>query len=401
MRVWEVENDKAIPTDLVREQDFILRVRRLHRLGTPHLVINLVLGAMQSLGSRRALEAMQEKLRDFAKVTNGTFADMSNGDVFISWEETADANILSSRVIAAILPEDHQEDVCKIVLTYHLPQDYPLLRERANYYVEIVQSAALLNNNSPSEVLKSYVAHGGLTAWSVDQIGKLLDDIDLRRYSRVQPVYRRDDKGVFAPQWEEHFISFEDLRRERFPKIDIITPEHLFLALCETLDQKLLAGLTESYDTLAGRSVSFNLSVSTVMGSVFAGFAHRVPASQHHYVGFEIHRGDLLQDFARTLSAIEVLRREKFRVALDSVTPDMLPYLNTALFDVDYIKVNVSKDRVELLKDPAIRKALAQIPAEKIVFFRCDNEAALAAGVDLGVRYYQGWLIDDKAAKKV
>lgn len=48
MRIWEIEDNKAIPSDLVREQDFVMRVRRLNRLVTPALVINLVISAFDA-----------------------------------------------------------------------------------------------------------------------------------------------------------------------------------------------------------------------------------------------------------------------------------------------------------------------------------------------------------------
>ena len=89
------------------------------------------------------------------------------------------------------------------------------------------------------------------------------------------------------------------------------------------------------------------------------------------------------------------MHREGFKVAIDSVTPDMVNYLNLAAFDVDFIKINVSKDRAGLLADPAIREGLARIPKEKLIFFRCDNERALKAGLEMGVGKFQGWMIDD------
>ena len=402
MRVWEFEDNNAIPSDLVREQDFILRVRRLQRLGTPHLVINIVLNALDIIiKSRRALEALQERLQEFAKLTSGTYAEMSNGDVFIIWEETHDSQILSTRIVSAILPEGHSvEDTSQFLLTYHMPQDYTPLRERANHYVEVVRTSANMRNEaSTSNVLQSDAARGPLTAWSVDQIGKLISDIDLRRYGRTQPIYRYQPDGTWKPECEEYFISFEDLRRERFPKLDIITPEHLFLALCETMDLRLLSSLAQRHETIAGRNIHMNLSVATVLGTVFAQFTHSVPLKERELICFELHRGDLLQDFALTLNAISVLKKEGFKVAIDSVTPDMALYLNLTAFDVDFIKVNVSKDRAEQLSDPVIRKALEKIPPDKLIFFRCDNEKALAIGLELGVSKFQGWLIDDAVSK--
>ncbi|MFY9287347.1 MAG: EAL domain-containing protein [Alphaproteobacteria bacterium] len=397
MRVWEVSDNKAIPTDLVREQDFILRVRRINRLGTPHLVVNLVLSALEVISkNRRAIEAVQDRLQEFAKVTNAFYSEMSNGDVFLIWKDTNDAQTLSKRIVQAIMPEAQElQDTSQYLLTYHLPKDYTPLRERANHYVEVVQSiASMPGGGAPGDALKSEAARGPLNAWSLDQIGKLLSDIDLRRYGRTQPIYQYQADGSWKSICEEYFISFEDLRRERFPKLEI-PPEHLFMALCQTLDQRLIAALTEHFDTIADKPIQLNLAVSTILGSVFAQFARRIPHDKRGLVGFELNRGDLLQDFALTLSAIEVLKREGFKVAIDGVTPDMVTYINLGAFDVDYIKINVSKDRAGQLADPAIRKALLQIPAERLIFFRCDNEKALAVGLEMGVSKFQGWLIDD------
>jgi EAL domain-containing protein (putative c-di-GMP-specific phosphodiesterase class I) len=402
-RVWEFQDNNAIPSDLVREQDFILQVRRMQRLGTPHLVINLALQAIEPLAkNRRAFEAVQDSLRLFAKATNALFADMSNGDVFLVWENAANAQVLVSQLVEVMMPGGATpENIEKFLLSYSMPADYVRLRERANHYIEIVRAASAIPADGASEALRSEAARGPLTIWSADQINKLLSEIDLRRYSRTQSIYKRGSDGSWTPVCEEYFISIEDLRRERFPKLEIITPEHLFLALCETLDHQLLSTLVENNQTILGRSVNLNLSVAAVLSAIFAQFARGIPRDQRSKVGFEIHRGDLLQDFARSLGAFETLRQEGFKVALDAMTPDMAPYLNMAAFNVDYIKINVSRDRADLLSDPAIRKALAQIPPDRMIFFRCDNEKALAAGIEMGVTLFQGWLIDDAATKRV
>ena len=137
----------------------------------------------------------------------------------------------------------------------------------------------------------------------------------------------------------------------------------MFLALCETLDQRLLTSLIEHHQTIAGRSRSIlNLSVAAVMSATFAQFAHSVPREERGLIGFELHRGDLLQDFTRTLGAIDTLKQEGFKVALDSMTPDMARYMNLAAFDVDYIKINVSRDRAEQLAEPPSAKRWRKFP---------------------------------------
>ncbi len=388
-----------MPVDLVREQDFILRVRRLQRLGTRHFVINLVLSAIPALVKNRVqLTNIQISLKEFAKVSNGTYCEMSNGDAFILWEANANAPQLVQKLMSVLPIEKHEQgNTERFLLVYNLPGDYTALRERSNHYVEVVRASGGITN-APEDALKSETARGPLTAWSVDQIGKLLDDVDVRTYGRKQPIYRMDEQGALHAVSEEYFISFDDLRRERFPKLDLITPEHLFFALCEMIDQRLLSILTSAHATIAGKSMHFNLSVATVIGSVFAKFTHSVPREQRGLLTFEIHRGDLFQDFARTQNAIEVLHQEGFKVALDSVTPDMLPYINLTDMKFDFIKVNVSGDRIGLLATTAVRKALQQLPADKLIFFRCDSDSAMRTGRDLGIRLFQGWHIDDLAS---
>ncbi|MGE3623156.1 MAG: EAL domain-containing protein [Bdellovibrionales bacterium] len=399
MRIWEVDDNNAIPSDLVREQDFIMRVRRLNRLGTPYLVINLVLTAIESLTKNRsALETAQQRLQEFTKITHGLYAEMSNGDVFLCWEESKDTHVLPSRLLAALAPEDPGAgpgDTGKFMLIYHLPEGYTPVRERINHYVEIVRAASIIGQSEPQQTLQSDAARGPLTAWSVDQIEKLLGEIDLRRYVRTQSIYEYQADAKWRALSEEHYVSFDDLKRERFPKLEPAAPEHLFLELCQLLDQRLLGELALHYETIARHNVHLNLSVMSVMSPAFAQFCRAVPRTARGRICFEIHRGDLFQDFTKTLDAMMTLHREGYKVAIDSVTPDMANYLNLAAFEADYIKINVSKDRADMLVQPAIRQALAGLAREKLVFFRCDNERALAQGLELGVSKFQGWLIDD------
>ena len=398
MRIWEVEDNKALSADLVREQDFIMCIRRLHRLGTAHLVANIVLSAFDAQHQGRGpIEGAQQRLQDYVRPKNGSYHEMANGDVFVVWPDTASAKGFSQEAMRIALPQGTMlDDMAKGLLLYHLPADYAALRERANHYVEIAHNVvATPENSSPAQLLQSDAARGPLSAWSVNQIELLLKDIDLHRYVRTQPVYARLSDGHWKPLFEEQFIGFDALRAAHFPHLELGGPEHLFLELCQALDRRLLADLTEKYDTIAGRTLSLNLSVASVMGSVFAQFTHRVPRAERGKITFELHRGDLLQDFALTLNAMMTLHREGFRVAIDSVTPDMLSYLNLALFEADFIKLNVAKDRAGQLTVAATLAALSRIPREKLIFFHCDSEPALQAGIALGVTRYQGWLIDE------
>lgn len=394
MRVWELADNKVLPSDLVREQDFIMRVRRMQRQSVPCLVLNFILNAIEPLAkSQAAMEEVQKKLQEVARGTKGAYYEMSNGDVFIAWEQPDNSTLTVIRAIETMLTE-YGADTRQSLASYRMPENYSTLRERTNYYVEIVRASTIVGDETKVED-----AQGRLTAKNVDQIEHLLGEIDLRRYGRTQNFYHYVS-GTWKAAGEEYFVSFEDLRRERFPKLEIMAPEHFFLALCSVIDQRLLAMLTSSYEIIGGRMINLNVSVVTITGSVFAQFVHRVPRDQRALIGFELHCGDLFQDFSLALSAIDILKREGFRVILDSVTPDMVHYLNLGAFAIDAIKINVSKDRALQLDNPATRLGLERLPAQKLTFYRCDNQRALAIGQELGVSVFQGWLIDDLAGKK-
>jgi hypothetical protein len=286
-----------------------------------------------------------------------------------------------------------------LIHVYRMPADYAALRERVNVHIEQARTAmAEGDGGAPARMLRSEAARGPLTAWSVGQIEKLLEDIDINRYAQKQTIFEHRRGGRWTPLAEEHYVSFDELRRAWFPHLEVAAPEHLFLALCHAIDRRFLAAMTEHFDAkVAGQPVHLNISVASVMDAGFVRFAHKAPRGDRAKIAFELHRGDLLQDFTLTLNAMTLLHREGFRVVLDGVTPDMLGYLNLAAFEADCVKINVTQARVGLLGAPAALKALEAIPREKIIFFRCDNEPALDLGLELGVTKFQGWLPDARA----
>lgn len=402
MRAWEFDDNRAVPTNLVLEQDFILRIRRLHRLETPHLVANIQLSLIpHDYSGRGPLEDAHRRLQALALAQKGTYAEMTNGDVFLIWPDTMLAKAFPDQAMMVTLPNGVLPgDLEKYTLLFHLPDEYGQLRDRANTYVELSRaSEAAEDENAPARLLRSDAARGVLTAWSVNQVERLVKEIDLCSFIRSQSVYEFQSDRSWNHLFDEAFIGLEDVKQAYFPHLELRQPKHLFLELCQLFDKSLLSVLTQNYDSIAPMSLSLNLTLPTVLGTEFAQFTHRIPRAARQRIGFEIHCGDLMQDFTQTLNAIATLRQEGYKVAIDGVTPDMLNYINFSKFDVEYIKVNVSKDQVGTLKYPLIRAGISQAPHKRLIFFHCDTEVAIKAGLDLGVTKFQGWLVDDLARK--
>ena len=401
--MWEFDDTRAAPSSLVLEQDFILRIRRLHRLGTPHIVANIALSQIPSDHSGRgALEDVHRRLQALILAQKGAYSEMSNGDVFMVWPKTSISHVFPEQALMVTLPYGvGTDDFAKYVRIFNLPDDYPLLRESANHYVNVLRETMAGDDedeNAPARLLKSDMTRGPLTAWSVNLIEKLMKDIDLCQFIRTQSIYEYQKRDNSWKQLvDETFIGLEDVKSKFFPHIELTQPKHLFLELCQVLDRNLLDTLTINYDSVSDMNLSLNLTLPTVLGLEFAQFSRRIPRSSRGRIGFEIHCSDLLQDFTQTLNALGTIKQEGYKVSIDGITPDMLGYFNFARFDVDHIKINVSKDNANSLKYQAIREHFIKAPHEKLIFFHCDSEQALNAGIDLGVTKFQGWLVDDKA----
>lgn len=402
MRVWEVDDLKAQPGDIVREQDFIMRLRHMQRQSTPSTVINL------SFGSVPALQANIEKREQIIRNLSGLITEqkgqlhlMSQGDAFII---APDQSTQYQAILASIATVFHQHDIndpadiAKLMQAYSIPQDYAAARERTNHYIEAARASAQIGAANPAEIaLQGDQVRGALTPWALDQIIQLFATIDIRRYVRSQSIYQHSPSG-----WQEigaeYFVSVEELRRERFPRLDIRTPERLFMEICSELDYRLLNAFAEQPSSLASGKINLNVAVESVLGSSFAKFTHSLPLAQRQHMTFEINRGDMLLNFESTMNAMTLLTHEGFKIALDAIHPSMLPYINCAAFNTSYIKIRFGKDVLGQLQDPAVIGAIRKLPKERIILYRCDDEASLKAGLELGISLFQGWYIDDVVA---
>lgn len=406
MRQWEFIDDKAAPLNIVFEQDFILHIRRLKKQRTPFIVANLILSAIPSSGiDGSSMEDMHNRLKSFMQSEKGVFAPMSNGDVFLTWEVSPEKAHLVSQVLQIALPPGtgryDQEDYLQL---YKLPDDYVKIREVIDGYLKTTSPALKTKEQKLVDCmryLQSEDARGDMTAWSVTKIEGLIKRIDLHNYILTQPIYRRHEDGSWERICDEAYIGLGTLHEKYFPHTNVHKPKHLFLELCQFLDTKFLCILKENYDSIQGMNLSLNFSIPTVLGIDFAMFTRNVPKEDRKNFGFEVHCGDLLQDFEVTLNMIDTMREEGFNIALDGVTPNMLKYFDFSSLNLDAIKINVSKDNLQMLGEQETQKAIMLIDPDKVIFSHCDNLAALDIGKTLNITKYQGFLIDEKATRQL
>ena len=271
---------------MIAEQDFILAIRRFNRLNTALTVLNVVRYLADY--NEPDGDSAGAELQALIKKAGGETYVMSNGDLFAMFKGAPQLDALTNAMMHHLAP---QEEHPQPIIAYHLPKDYTSVRERANAYVSLANAAEHMGEmQSATLALQSHDVHGPLTAWSLSQVETLLEKIDIKRYVRTQPVYYQGDRGIWEKRSIDFFVSVTDLKRERFPKLILETPERLFLELCYALDRKLLLEMASCKEQWENKSIGLNLSVETVLSSAFAQFCHVLPKALRRTINFEIHR---------------------------------------------------------------------------------------------------------------
>lgn len=231
MRLWEFGDNKASPLNMVLEQDFILHVRRLKKLKTPHIAANIKLGEIPAdYNGRGSIEEAQKRLMSFIQSQEGFFSPMSNGDVFLTWPVCPENKHLVDQSMQVTLPDGvGSKDSSKYMKLYKLPDDYTKVRRTVDNYIHA--ALPLARRNKPDDVmrlLQSPRARGDLTAWSVNLIESLIKKIDIHLYIRSQSIYKLSDGDKWERLYDEAFIGLDELRQEYFSHLNVSQPKHYF-----------------------------------------------------------------------------------------------------------------------------------------------------------------------------
>ena len=204
---------------------------------------------------------------------------MTNGDAFLMLPpQKAETELaFGAQLVMGALPSGIEPGRTPVswLEAYALPEAYTPLRERANYYVELAKELDAVQAETPEALLQSQNVRGPLTAYSLSQIERLLDELDIYPYIRAQTVWNKNGEQ-WTPLYDEHYISTADLQRDKFPQLELRASGRLFAELASLLDRRMLAAMLRGQDQWRGRPIGLNLSAGTVLSSTFAQFCHVV-----------------------------------------------------------------------------------------------------------------------------
>lgn len=385
-----------------QEDDLMAYTRRLMRTAEPRVAISVDLSAVFGFNADpKRIRFHQSVIRDMAARSSGDAFVMRTGDMAIvvpPGASQAGQSLVDDMVDMISKDASISTDTLRRrIMVYAMPEEFWEFRSWIGRYV----GGGSLAPSSGSRAAPAIGPdsdeglQGRMTAAMLSRIEQRILRCDIREYVRQQAVCRRPlvPKDKWRPVVQERFLGIEALRSRFFPKVELVKHGPLFQEFCLILDERLIHHL------LANRldvdvKTSLNISIDSALAPMIDLLGKRIDDAPRGQLMFEIACVEFLSDIARGRRAVSRLRDNGFGVILDGLNFDLLPYLRLDRVDCDLLKVQFTRDNTQALANEQSVKALKDLPAEKIVFTRCDHEGALDVGAMLGVGLYQGWLID-------
>jgi EAL domain-containing protein (putative c-di-GMP-specific phosphodiesterase class I) len=192
----------------------------------------------------------------------------------------------------------------------------------------------------------------------------------------------------------EYFISLEMLRKALFPDANLRRSGQLFGDLTLTLDQAMIRSIKYLPDLTSPFSI--NLNVQSVFTKNFEVFLAQAPLD---LLTIEFRQPNVVEYFDEYLTGRDLLRAKGIRIAIDQIFPDTFGLVNLELIGASMAKIHWGESAAEIFRERqrSFRNILDM--GVELVMTRVDETAAFAVGASMGIRKFQGHLIEDLMKK--
>lgn len=224
-----------------------------------------------------------------------------------------------------------------------------------------------------------------------------LSQVDLSSHTRRQPICAFVDGNTPETIFTEVFVSIGDLRETLMPNTDMTANPWLFQRLTQTLDKRVLAQMSRRDDrSLLQEGFSINLNVATILSEEFLAFDADLNPTSHETV-LELRIEDIFADPTGFAFARDFLNERGYHICIDGLTLDTFPYADPIRMGVTYGKLSWATEIAGMIGTERGEELKAMIMMRKrgrTILARCDSEAAIRAGRQLGITLFQGRYID-------
>jgi hypothetical protein len=236
-----------------------------------------------------------------------------------------------------------------------------------------------------------------LTPVELGKAEEALARVDLSSFTRPQPVCAFVEDGKPEVVFTEVFVSIADLRETLMPRTDLTVNPWLFQHLTQTLDRRVMAQIARREDrTLLRDGFSINVNVSTVLSEEFLTFDDDfAPSSQD--VVLEMRIEDIFADPGSFAFARDFVMERGYRICIDALNLNTFPYGDTNRLGVAYAKLMWTPDLaayVGTTQGQELKQMIRDRKKGRTILARCDSDAAVKVGQQLGITLFQGRYVD-------
>lgn len=278
---------------------------------------------------------------------------------------------------------------------YHLDRDYDKLLRLAKELVGAEEERrAIETAKAHAAVERPRQVNSPLTPQLLARAEKALAQADLANLMRRQSVCAVVGKAAPQPVFSEIYVSINDLRLTLMPKIDMLSSPWLFQRLTETLDRRILSLLSKHDDATLAGDISINLNVHTLLSPEFLIFDDNVKMGMRGTIVIELQKVDIFADLGAYLFARDFVHDRSFRICIDGLDHQTLPFIDRDRLGADYVKVAWNPDMTEPEPAESFTKAVERTGASRVILCRCDSRQAIEFGQSLGINFFQGRYVE-------
>ncbi len=380
--------------------DYVRKLER-HRRGRRAALIHL--SDLQPQNRREhhiriALNAFEP----LVKQLKGQAFLLTNSDICFVFREQAldevEGAVVKLRFLFSddpLLVDEGKDSARPFVDWFILERDYDAL-------LHLAQRAATEEDaRRTQEFTKSYIAQQApkaptvsepLTPQALWRIEEALMRADLSNMLRRQAISAIVGRSAPQPIFHELFISIADLRETMLPNVNLASSPWLFQQLTETLDRRVLSMLSKHDDRTVAGDVSINLNVQTLLSPEFLVFDDNLQAGMRGTIVIEVQKVDVFADLGQFLFARDFCRDRGYRICIDGVTFESLPFVDRQRLGIDLVKISWSPTMSEGVLPNGVRfeEYLHRCGPARVILCRCDDQDAVDFGQVAGVTMFQG-----------
>jgi hypothetical protein len=288
----------------------------------------------------------------------------------------------------------------KLTSWFDMGQDFEKLMSFAEKQVGDEKSVGktLQELVAEREVAKANMERGQpMTPLGLGRAEESLARVDLSSFTRRQPICAFVEDGKPEAIFTEVFVSIADLRETLMPGTDFAANPWLFQRMTQTLDRRVMSQMSRKEDkSLLRDGFSVNLNVATLLSEEFLTFDDNFAPSSGDIV-LEVRLEDIFSDLSAFTFARDFVHERGYRICIDGVTYKTYPYADSNRLGVAYAKLMWTQELAAMMGTDRAQKfkdLIRERRRGRTILSRCDSDAAVRIGSQLGITLFQGRHLD-------